>query len=256
MRKLIIISTLLLLSLTGFSQVDLLLFNEADADSLRKNYGRYSALDPIAAPDGRWFLPDRVLYHKDITLDSALNDSVNVTYHAAPIINDLTQDTSSIRKIPEFAEPCFEGQYYQIEVDIDNSEYASNIVLCRQTHFRTEHDVKDIPALFTFFRTDNDSLEWIEGELVKPGKWRTWLTIRYEMIQPGEILTVTGQTPDVTAALWLAEVIQCAPWVQPTGGHDAYQTDDCVTFQGNTYESLINANVWSPAVYPAGWQIQ
>lgn len=47
-----------------------------------------------------------------------------------------------------------------------------------------------------------------------------------------------------------------ADWVQPTGGHDAYQKGDQVLFNGNTYESLINANVWSPTGYPAGWKIQ
>jgi hypothetical protein len=42
-------------------------------------------------------------------------------------------------------------------------------------------------------------------------------------------------------------------WVQPTGAHDAYQKGDRVTFQGSVYESLIDANVWSPSAYPAGW---
>jgi len=45
-------------------------------------------------------------------------------------------------------------------------------------------------------------------------------------------------------------------WVQPTGAHDAYQMGDRVHFPLITspvYESKINANVWSPTVYPAGW---
>lgn len=42
-------------------------------------------------------------------------------------------------------------------------------------------------------------------------------------------------------------------WVQPLGAHDAYQVGDRVTFEGKIYESTIAANVWSPAVYPAGW---
>lgn len=45
------------------------------------------------------------------------------------------------------------------------------------------------------------------------------------------------------------------PWVQPTGAHDAYQIGDRVAFNGSTYESLIDANVWSPAAYPAGWKL-
>jgi hypothetical protein len=43
------------------------------------------------------------------------------------------------------------------------------------------------------------------------------------------------------------------PWVQPTGAHDAYNIGDQVTFEGNTYESLIDGNTWSPTSYPAGW---
>jgi len=43
-------------------------------------------------------------------------------------------------------------------------------------------------------------------------------------------------------------------WVQPTGAHDAYNIGDKVRFNGKAYESKINANVWSPAVYAAGWK--
>lgn len=43
-------------------------------------------------------------------------------------------------------------------------------------------------------------------------------------------------------------------WVQPTGAHDAYQAGDRVAFEGDVYESLIDANTWSPNDYPAGWR--
>ena len=43
-------------------------------------------------------------------------------------------------------------------------------------------------------------------------------------------------------------------WVAPTGGHDAYNTGYRVSFEGSNYESLIDANVWSPTGYPAGWR--
>lgn len=39
-----------------------------------------------------------------------------------------------------------------------------------------------------------------------------------------------------------------------TGAHDAYSIDDRVTYKGKTYESTINANVWSPDAYPQGWK--
>ena len=43
-------------------------------------------------------------------------------------------------------------------------------------------------------------------------------------------------------------------FVQPTGAHDAYKKGDKVKFEGKVYESLIDANVYSPSAYPAGWK--
>lgn len=63
-----------------------------------------------------------------------------------------------------------------------------------------------------------------------------------------------------TPALWLIipTVADYPVWQQPTGAHDAYQMGDRVHFpdaDSPVYESLINANVWSPTEYPAGWQL-
>lgn len=45
-------------------------------------------------------------------------------------------------------------------------------------------------------------------------------------------------------------------WKQPTGGHDAYMAGDKIIYtDGKVYKSLIDNNVWSPEVYPAGWEI-
>ena len=43
-------------------------------------------------------------------------------------------------------------------------------------------------------------------------------------------------------------------FVQPTGAHDAYKKGDKVKFEGKVYESLIDANTYSPSAYPAGWK--
>lgn len=60
--------------------------------------------------------------------------------------------------------------------------------------------------------------------------------------------TEPGEEPEEPAAETYPE------WVQPLGAHDAYKIGDRVTFNGKVYESVIAANVWSPAVYPAGWK--
>ena len=44
-------------------------------------------------------------------------------------------------------------------------------------------------------------------------------------------------------------------FIQPTGAHDAYAKVDKVAFEGKKYVSLINANVYSPTAYPAGWNL-
>ena len=43
-------------------------------------------------------------------------------------------------------------------------------------------------------------------------------------------------------------------WQQPTGAHDAYNIGDVVLYKDKLYKSLINGNVWSPDVYPMGWE--
>lgn len=64
-----------------------------------------------------------------------------------------------------------------------------------------------------------------------------------------------------TGVLWEEIVDESAapagplPWVQPVGSEDAYNIGDQVTFEGQVWESVINANTWSPTVYPAGWAL-
>lgn len=42
---------------------------------------------------------------------------------------------------------------------------------------------------------------------------------------------------------------------QPTGAHDAYIKGATVIYNGKTYKSLIDNNVWSPDTYPNGWEV-
>ena len=63
--------------------------------------------------------------------------------------------------------------------------------------------------------------------------------------------------PDAVPALWVKVSVEEWPeWVQPTGAHDAYNMGDKVTYNGKRYVSLIDANVYSPDAYPAGWEEQ
>lgn len=64
-------------------------------------------------------------------------------------------------------------------------------------------------------------------------------------------------TPDTASSLYveIADPSNEYPeFVQPTGAHDAYSKGSKITFEGKHYISLIDANVYSPTAYPAGWQ--
>lgn len=65
-------------------------------------------------------------------------------------------------------------------------------------------------------------------------------------------------TPDTATSLYKAIGITSGgypEWVQPLGASDAYNTGDIVSYNGTLYKSTIDANVWTPEAYPAGWEI-
>ena len=108
----------------------------------------------------------------------------------------------------------------------------------------TEIETKALAGLFK---------SWSPGESVTIGEFRKYKSELYACIQAHT--TQSDWTPDVTPALW---TIKSAPgvipgWNQPDGAHDAYNIGDKVTYNGHIWESSIDANVWSPEAYPAGW---
>jgi len=63
-----------------------------------------------------------------------------------------------------------------------------------------------------------------------------------------------SQVPSLYKVHVLSEEGEVREWVQPISSVDAYNIGDKVTYNGKTYESLLNANTWSPTAYPAGWK--
>lgn len=65
-------------------------------------------------------------------------------------------------------------------------------------------------------------------------------------------------TPDTASSLYVEIANPDEEWPefkQPTGAHDAYTKGDKIAFEGKHYVSLIDANVYSPTTYPAGWKL-
>ena len=97
-------------------------------------------------------------------------------------------------------------------------------------------------------------LQYEVGKYYKIGDTFTYSGDYYKVIQAHT--SQLSWVPSTTAALYtkITAPATIAAWKQPTGSTDAYKKGDKVTFNGSTYESLIDANVWSPTVYPAGWK--
>ena len=110
--------------------------------------------------------------------------------------------------------------------------------------------------------TDADALEsvelfpaWASGVAYAVDERVQYQGTLYRVVQAHT--SQADWTPDKTPALFVVVSLDEWPeWVQPTGSHDAYKKGDKVTFEGKHYISLIDGNVYSPAVYPAGWEEQ
>lgn len=133
--------------------------------------------------------------------------------------------------------------------------YANGAVMVVQDHDRTIYAPELTPALFSFYRPNPEGKEWIAGEQVALNSTRTYGGKTYKCILAHQ--TQDGWKPDVTPALWVEVTVtpEITDWVQPTGVHDAYNIGDKVRFNSKVYESIINANVWSPTAYPQGWKL-
>ena len=106
-----------------------------------------------------------------------------------------------------------------------------------------------------FLQESNYPPEWEEGVVFTVGDVIEFKGIWYRVLQ-----SHTSQKfwqPDMVPALFVetSPPTEIPEWKQPTGEHDAYNIGDQVMFNGKVYESVINANVWSPTVYAAGWKL-
>lgn len=117
-------------------------------------------------------------------------------------------------------------------------------------------------ATFAMTATDEELLsissfvpEWEVGATYKIGDVRQYNSDLYRAL--ADSTAEAHFPPDVYTSGW--KKIQpptedgVYPWEQPLGSTDAYMKGDKVYFNGYIWESVIDYNVWSPSVYPAGW---
>ncbi len=74
------------------------------------------------------------------------------------------------------------------------------------------------------------------------------------MIQADRTLNDGRNFRVISDAFRARNIYGYSEWVQPSGAYNIYKINDRVTFEGWYYISLIDGNIWSPAVYPQGWK--
>ena len=99
-------------------------------------------------------------------------------------------------------------------------------------------------------------LPWKVGEIVPVGEIRRFGDKLYRCLQ--EHTTQAEWTPDVTPALWV-EVAAEGEYREIKDGMlstEAFAKGEVGWYQSkdNLWKSLIDANVYTPETYPAGWE--
>lgn len=92
--------------------------------------------------------------------------------------------------------------------------------------------------------------------------WPTGSAVRSEdqvwkLIQPYDS-TVYKDPPSQMRAQWglmhTKNPDKAKPYVEPLGTSGMYMKDECCTYNGATYISTMDNNVWNPEAYPNGWE--
>ncbi len=92
---------------------------------------------------------------------------------------------------------------------------------------------------------------YVAGDVVEYAG-RVWVSIVTPNVwEPG----VTGWRQQDTNGAGDGDAANPAPYQQPAGAHDAYNTGDLVTWNNKTYRAKQDAVVWSPGDWPAAWEL-
>jgi hypothetical protein len=112
----------------------------------------------------------------------------------------------------------------------------------------SDEDAIEAPNLFPNWNADQDS--YVKDTRVN------FNGILYKCLQTH--IPQASWDPVSAPSLWAKVLIPDAnvipEWEQPDSTNP-YMKGDKVIFEGQTYESVIDNNIWSPAAYPAGWQV-
>ena len=141
--------------------------------------------------------------------------------------------------IPNFGEWCEAGTLYG---------YNNGAVICRQSHYRTNHTPEETPALWLFYNPEHpgEISNWIVGEQVNVGNLRKYNNVNYKCLQ-AHVTQIDWTPPQVLGILWTEHNPEPPgnEWSYPT----VYAVGAIVTYLGNTYRCLqahTSNSAWTP----------
>ena len=123
----------------------------------------------------------------------------------------------------------------------------------RETLANAGRAMDDIARSVLAARGQVDGDEWVQPTDATNAYPKDW-TVTHDGKTWVSLTPANVWEPGVSGWREVAEEGATPEWVQPTGAHDAYQTGDTVTFEGQEYKSLIDGNTWSPTDHPQGWE--
>lgn len=214
------------------------------------NYADYIKLNHKLSVARGWTLENATERYAPMVPKLAIHN--NETVCVMPLIADVLEKQQNLLEGIEFVSAY---TFFNEEVNLSvTGEIETDVIDWAMNHCQKKR--VNIDNLVTYIASQDVSEyppipaegEWCEAKIY------SYNGNKAKCLQPH---TRTHRTPEEEPALWLIieTVTEGYPeWVQPTGAHDAYQKGDKVTFNDNDYESVIDANVWSPAAYPVGWK--
>lgn len=223
---------------------DIVVTREVPADELRPGHVLLVD-DPAQSGQRLLHRYDHATDDGDLVLRGDANDHVDST----PVSSDDVHGVGTLR-IPWVGQPAVwaaQGQYLPLALTVLG--FLALLALARIPS-TDEHDDDDDPAA-TLSRPETPAVRSPAKSVTLTGA--ATLAAVALVTGVGVPASATFSATTETTASFAAAA--AAEWVAPTGAHDAYQSGDEVTFEGAVYRSVIDANVWSPADYPAGWEL-
>lgn len=179
---------------------------------------------------------------KRVSLSELIGD--DETESIEQVLDTLSKDYEKVSRLREIS-GMFESEADKVKVRLQK-KFHSDVADYAMQDLNPASVVNKLKEVVSY-------PEWAAQVFVEVGDVYMYDKNLYEVIQAHT--TQSDWTPPVTRSLWKRFYEPSDdpwPWVQPTGAHDAYPLGARVEYNGNIYESTIDANVWAPDV--TGWK--